>query len=116
MDRDIGFIGLGNMGLPMARNLLQRGFRVRVYSRTRSKARDLAHLGAVAVDVPADTVAADGLVITMVADDQALQAVTLGPGGIGARLSRGGLHVSMSTVSPELVRKLGDPMPPRPPR
>jgi 3-hydroxyisobutyrate dehydrogenase-like beta-hydroxyacid dehydrogenase len=108
MDRDIGFIGLGSMGLPMARNLLQRGFRLRVYNRTQNKARDLARLGAVVVDVPADTVAADGLVITMVADDQALQAVTLGPGGIGARLSRGGLHVSMSTVSPELVRKLAE--------
>jgi 3-hydroxyisobutyrate dehydrogenase-like beta-hydroxyacid dehydrogenase len=108
MDRDVGFIGLGNMGLPMARNLLQRGFRVRVYNRSLSKARELARLGAVAVDVPADTVAADGLVITMVADDQALQAVTLGPGGIGARLSRGGLHVSMSTVSPGLVRELAE--------
>ena len=108
MDRDIGFIGLGSMGLPMARNLLQRGFRLRVYNRTQNKARDLARLGAVVVDVPADTVAAEGLVITMVADDQALQAVTLGPGGIGARLSRGGLHVSMSTVSPELVRKLAE--------
>jgi 3-hydroxyisobutyrate dehydrogenase-like beta-hydroxyacid dehydrogenase len=108
MDRDIGFIGLGSMGLPMARNLLQRGFRLRVYNRTQNKARDLARLGAVVVDVPADTVAGDGLVITMVADDQALQAVTLGPGGIGGRLSRGGLHVSMSTVSPELVRKLAE--------
>ena len=108
MDRDIGFIGLGSMGLPMARNLLQRGFRLRVYNRTQNKARNLARLGAMGVDVPADTVAADGLVITMVADDQALQAVTLGPGGIGARLSRGGLHVSMSTVSPELVRKLAE--------
>jgi 3-hydroxyisobutyrate dehydrogenase-like beta-hydroxyacid dehydrogenase len=108
MDRDIGFIGLGSMGLPMARNLMQRGFKLRVYNRTQSKLRDLVRLGAVAVDVPADTVAANGLVITMVADDQALQAVTMGPGGIGARLSRGGLHVSMSTVSPDLVRKLAE--------
>jgi len=108
MDRDIGFVGLGSMGVPMARNLLQRGFRVRVYNRTQPKVRDLVRLGAVAVDVPADTVGADGLVITMVADDQALQAVTLGPGGIGARLSRGGLHVSMSTVSAALIRKLAD--------
>ncbi len=108
MDRDIGFVGLGNMGLPMARNLLQRGFRLRVYNRNESKTRDLVRLGAVAVGVPADTVQADGLVITMVSDDQALQAVTAGPGGIGARLSRGGLHVSMSTVSPELARKLAE--------
>jgi 3-hydroxyisobutyrate dehydrogenase-like beta-hydroxyacid dehydrogenase len=108
MDRDIGFIGLGNMGLPMARNLLQRGFRLRVYNRSESKTRDLVRLGAVAVNVPADTVQADGLVITMLSDDQALQDLTLGAGGFGARLARGGLHVSMSTVSPELVRKLDD--------
>jgi 3-hydroxyisobutyrate dehydrogenase-like beta-hydroxyacid dehydrogenase len=108
MDREIGFIGLGSMGLPMARNLLQRGFRLRVYNRSQGKARDLVRLGAVAVNVPADTVQPDGLVITMVSDDQALQDVTLGPGGIGARLSRGGLHMSMSTVSPELIRSLAE--------
>ena len=108
MDRDVGFIGLGNMGLPMARNLLQRGFRLRVYNRSDSKTRDLVRLGAVAVSVPADAVQSDGLAITMVSDDQALQAVTLGPGGIGARLSRGGLHLSMSTVSPELARELAE--------
>ena len=108
MDRDIGFIGLGNMGEPMARNLLQRGFRLRVYNRNAAKTRELVRLGAVAVEVPADAVQADGLVITMVSDDQALQAVTTGPGGIGARLGRGGLHVSMSTVSPELVGTLAE--------
>jgi len=108
MDRSIGFIGLGNMGLPMARNLLRRGFELRVYNRTPEKARELARLGAVAVDVPADVVQADGLVITMVSDDEALQVVTAGPGGIGARLGRGALHVSMSTVSPELIRKLAE--------
>jgi 3-hydroxyisobutyrate dehydrogenase-like beta-hydroxyacid dehydrogenase len=108
MDRSIGFIGLGTMGLPMARNLVRRGFELRVYNRTQEKTRELAQLGAKAVDVPADVVQADGLVITMVSDDEALQTVTAGPGGIGARLGRGGLHVSMSTVSPELVRKLAE--------
>ncbi|HWY73801.1 MAG TPA: NAD(P)-binding domain-containing protein, partial [Burkholderiaceae bacterium] len=90
MDRSIGFIGLGTMGLPMARNLVRRGFELRVYNRTQEKTRELAQLGAKAVDVPADVVQADGLVITMVSDDEALQTVTAGPGGIGARLGRGG--------------------------
>ena len=108
MNPEIGFIGLGSMGLPMARNLLQRGWRVRVYNRSPDKARELVRLGAVAVEEPADVVHPDGLAITMVSDDAALQAVTAGPGGIGGRLGRGGLHVSMSTVSPEAVRRLAE--------
>ncbi|HEX4584304.1 MAG TPA: NAD(P)-dependent oxidoreductase [Burkholderiaceae bacterium] len=108
MDREIGFIGVGSMGLPMARNLLQRGFKLRVYNRTEGRSRELVRLGAVAVEVPADAVRTDGLVVTMVSDDQALLAVTTGPGGIGARMGRGGLHVSMSTVSPEVIRRLAE--------
>ena len=106
MDKEVGFIGLGNMGLPMARNLLRHGFRVRVYNRSKDKARELTALGALVVDAPADTVLADGVAITMVSDDQALRAVAGGPEGLCARLRGGGLHISMSTVSPDLVRQL----------
>jgi 3-hydroxyisobutyrate dehydrogenase-like beta-hydroxyacid dehydrogenase len=108
MDQVVGFVGLGNMGLPMARNLLKRGFRLRVYNRSAARAGELAALGATVVDVPADAVTANGVVVTMVSDDAALGAVTGGPGGFGARLGRGGLHVSMSTVSPRLVRELAE--------
>jgi 3-hydroxyisobutyrate dehydrogenase-like beta-hydroxyacid dehydrogenase len=108
MDRDIGFIGLGAMGLPMARNLLERGFRVRVYNRSEGRSRELVKLGAIASAVPADVVGPDGIVITMVSDDQALRVVTLGENGIGGRLGHGGLHISMSTVSPDLVRLLAE--------
>jgi 3-hydroxyisobutyrate dehydrogenase-like beta-hydroxyacid dehydrogenase len=108
MDQDIGFVGLGAMGLPMARNLIKRGFRVRVFNRSEDKARELVKLGAIVAAVPADVVGPDGIVITMVADDQALRAVTLGAGGISGRLGHGGLHLSMSTVSPDLVGLLAE--------
>ncbi len=96
------------MGLPMARNLVQRGFRVRVYNRSEGKSRELEKLGALTASVPAEVVAADGIVVTMVSDDQALRAVTMGTDGICGRLGHGGLHVSMSTVSPELIGLLAE--------
>src|SRR2546427_2599286 len=70
---------------------------------------DALPIWAVAVSVPADAVQSDGLAITMVSDDQALQAVTLGPGGIGARLSRGGRseeHTSELQSQSNLVCRL----------
>jgi len=106
--QDVGFIGLGSMGLPMARNLLERGFRLHLFNRSDGRTRELTRLGASAASVPADVAHPDGLVITMVSDDQALRDVTEGPNGIGARLGRGGLHLSMSTVSPDLIRHLAE--------
>lgn len=103
---EVGFIGLGAMGSPMAANLLRAGHAVRVWNRSREKAAALVPLGAVVADRPVDTVVEGGVAITMVADDAALNEVVSGPGGIGDRLGRGGLHLSMSTVAPELSRRL----------
>jgi 3-hydroxyisobutyrate dehydrogenase-like beta-hydroxyacid dehydrogenase len=108
MSMKLGFVGLGSMGLPIARNLLAAGFAVRAYNRTAERAAPLAALGAALASNPADTVEPDGVVITMVADDAALKEVTTGPGGIGDRLGRGGVHVSMSTIAPETARMLAD--------
>ena len=104
----LGFVGLGSMGMPIARNLLAAGFAVRAYNRTPDRAAPLAALGAALASNPADTVEPDGVVITMVADDAALKEVTTGPGGIGDRLGRGGVHVSMSTIAPETARMLAE--------
>ena len=104
----LGFVGLGSMGMPIARNLLAAGFAVRAYNRTAERAAPLAALGAALASNPADTVEPDGVVITMVADDAALKEVTTGPGGIGDRLGRGGVHVSMSTIAPETARMLAE--------
>jgi 3-hydroxyisobutyrate dehydrogenase-like beta-hydroxyacid dehydrogenase len=95
------------MGRPMAELLVKAGYGVRVHNRTRDKERPLVEQGATPADRPAAVVPApDGAVVTMLADDAALEAVTLGPGGILETLGAGGLHLSCSTVSPAILRRL----------
>lgn len=106
MMQEIGFIGLGNMGQPMVMNLLKAGYKVKVYNRTPSKAKDVVTAGAQQVNRPTDVVSTGGIVITMVANDQALGEVVLGQEGFGEKLGTGGIHLSMSTVSPKTSRKL----------
>jgi 3-hydroxyisobutyrate dehydrogenase-like beta-hydroxyacid dehydrogenase len=102
----IGFIGLGSMGLPMARNLIEAGFPVKIFNRTKNKAEELVALGADLVDSLQEVANPDGIAITMVANDTALKEIVLGNKGIGSVLARGGVHLSMSTVSPEVAREL----------
>jgi 3-hydroxyisobutyrate dehydrogenase-like beta-hydroxyacid dehydrogenase len=102
----VGFIGLGLMGEPMARNLLGAGYALTIYNRTAEKARQLVGAGAKPAATPADAVQPGGVVITMVADDRALEEVTTGPQGFGERLGQGGIHLCMATVSPDLARRL----------
>src|SRR5579884_2424535 len=75
---EIGFIGLGSMGLPLARRLLEAGHRVAVYNRTPAAAERLAPFGAVAADSPAAAARGAEALVTMVADDAALEAVLEG--------------------------------------
>lgn len=107
IDKTIGFIGLGAMGLPMARNLIEGGFKLRIYNRTKSKADELIKLGAEVVDSPA-AAAADGIVVTMLANDAALAEIVTGKDGIGNALGQNGIHLSMSTISPQLARELAE--------
>jgi 3-hydroxyisobutyrate dehydrogenase-like beta-hydroxyacid dehydrogenase len=102
----IAFIGLGAMGSPMARNLLAAGYAVTVFNRTSGRAGELIAQGASLADSPAASVAPGGIAVSMLANDAALEAVTLGPAGLAGRLGPGGLHISMSTVSPETSRAL----------
>ncbi|MGZ6176038.1 MAG: NAD(P)-dependent oxidoreductase, partial [Candidatus Binataceae bacterium] len=108
MSTEVGFIGLGAMGEPMAANLAAAGYKLRVYNRTASKADALVAAGATRVERPGDAAIAGGVVITMVADDAALEHVTLGAGGLAERLGRGGIHISMSTVAPATTRRLAE--------
>jgi 3-hydroxyisobutyrate dehydrogenase-like beta-hydroxyacid dehydrogenase len=108
MSDTIGFIGLGRMGEPMARNLMRAGFKLRIYNRTPEKAAALAAEGASAVTRAADAVEPGGVAVSMVANDQALEEVVAGDGGLGATLGQGGVHVSMSTVSPATARRLAE--------
>jgi 3-hydroxyisobutyrate dehydrogenase-like beta-hydroxyacid dehydrogenase len=101
----IGFIGLGNMGTGMAANLLKSGHEVTAYNRSQDKVAALADQGA----KPAKSVAAacDGdIVITMLANDDAVDAVTFGDGGIVASLRPGATHVSSSTISVALSERM----------
>src|SRR5581483_9327094 len=108
MSERIGFIGLGNMGRPMASNLLQAGFALRVYNRNPSKAEPLVAQGAQRVSKPGEVVEPGGIAVTMVANDNALESVVTGEEGFLGRLGQNGIHLSMSTVSPATARKLAD--------
>lgn len=101
---EIGFLGLGLLGTPMAMNLQGRGHRLRVWNRTAEKADALVAAGAVRAETPAAAVPPGGIVISALWDDAAIDAVVESP-DFFARL-RGGLHVSTSTIAPEASRRL----------
>ncbi|MBI4311999.1 MAG: NAD(P)-dependent oxidoreductase [Chloroflexi bacterium] len=105
-DAPIGFIGLGIMGLPMARNLMKAGFPVVCYNRTSSTAQALAAEGAKAAGSPKEVAEACPIVITMVTDSPDVEAVALGPKGIVEGIRRDGVHIDMSTISPSVTRKI----------
>ena len=99
-----GFIGLGQMGLPMARNLIKAQHTVTVYNRTRERAEILRSGGALVASQPAEVCGGDVLV-TMLADDRALNEVVFGNQLI-PKLPRGAVHLSMSTISVALAERL----------
>src|SRR5262249_56828558 len=95
---NVGFIGLGQMGAGMAANLLRAGHAVTVYNRTPSRARPLVEQGARAAARVRDACCGDA-VITMLADDPAVEEVMFGHDGAIGVLREGTIHVSMSTIS-----------------
>ncbi|MGH7049778.1 MAG: NAD(P)-dependent oxidoreductase, partial [Acetobacteraceae bacterium] len=103
----IGFIGLGQMGAGMAASLLRAGHQVTVYNRTPEKAAPLQREGAIAAASIAAASAGEA-VCTMLADDAALERVTLGEGGIVQHLCAGALHVSCGTISVGLSERLAE--------
>lgn len=101
----IGFIGLGRMGAGMAANLLRAGHELAVWNRSADKAQPLLEQGAGTAASPREAAAGCGLVITMLADDAALDTVLDGADGLIAGLPRGALHVSMSTIAPATAER-----------
>lgn len=106
MTTPVGFVGLGAMGLPMARNLLKAGYGVRVFNRTVSRAEGLSTQGATVLTSPRAVAEQAPIVVSIMADDAALESVALGPDGILAGLTKDGIHVDMSTVSPDASKML----------
>jgi len=96
----IGFIGTGLMGAGMARSLIRKGHRLRIYNRTRAKAEEVAKLGGLVVDSPAEAARGADVIVTMLADPAALLGVVEGAEGILAMVSPGAVLIDSSTVSP----------------
>src|SRR5256884_5341398 len=102
------FTGLGNRGLRMARNLLQAGHALVVYNASQAGPQMLRRLDAPGPDGPAAAALGAEVLITMLGDDDAVEAMVLGDGGALAALPRGAIHISMSTISPALSRRLSE--------
>jgi 3-hydroxyisobutyrate dehydrogenase len=102
----IGWIGLGNMGTPMVKNLIKAGFEVTVYNRTASKTTSLQEAGAKVADHAGELWSKADTLITMVADDAAVKQIYQGEGGLLAGALAGKTAIDMSTVSPDTSREL----------
>ena len=102
----IGFIGLGIMGKPMARNLLKAGYPLVVYNRSRPAMEALAAEGAVLADSPKAVAEQVDVVISCVSDSPDVEAVALGSNGIIEGAKPGLLYIDMSTIAPATARKV----------
>ena len=103
---NIAFLGLGKMGSPMARRLLEAGHPLTVWNRTPGPAESLAAQGATIAATPAAAAQSADIVLTMLFDDAANEPVLLAPGGVLDALRPGALHVSHSTISVALSERL----------
>jgi 3-hydroxyisobutyrate dehydrogenase-like beta-hydroxyacid dehydrogenase len=102
----IGFLGLGNMGTPMALRLLAAGHELSVWNRSEGRTKPLIHEGAIAAATPAEAELSADAVITMLFDDTAYEQVLFGANGLADALSPGALHISCSTISVALSERL----------
>ena len=101
----VGFIGLGNMGSGMAANVLKAGHEITVYNRTASKMNALVERGAHPATHVTDACRGEA-VITMLADDGAVESIAFGDEGVTGNLGKGAIHISMSTISVALSERL----------
>jgi len=100
----VALFGLGQMGLGMALRLLEGGYKLNVYNRTPEKAKPLVEKGAELFENPAAAVSATKVLITMLSDDHAVMALTKNE--VLQALGDGGIHLSMSTISPAAAEEL----------
>ncbi|HWP47059.1 MAG TPA: NAD(P)-dependent oxidoreductase [Candidatus Limnocylindrales bacterium] len=108
MKKRVGFIGLGVMGRPMARNILKAGFPLTVYNRTQEKTRELVSSGAIAVNSPRAVGENADVVITMVSDSPDVKEVILGDQGVLQGAKKGTIIIDMSTISPMVSKEIAE--------
>jgi 2-hydroxy-3-oxopropionate reductase len=106
MAEQIGFIGLGVMGRPMAKHLVAKGHRVVVHSRSRAPVDDLVAAGATAVPSSAEAARQSAIVITMLPDTSDVEQALTAPDGVIAGLQRDAVVIDMSSISPVATRRL----------
>ncbi|MDQ6941774.1 MAG: 2-hydroxy-3-oxopropionate reductase [Candidatus Eremiobacteraeota bacterium] len=104
----IGFIGLGIMGKPMARNLVGAGYRVIALNRSRGPVDELVALGAATAATPRDVAAQSDVVITMLPDSPDVESVALGADGIVGGIRPGALWIDMSTIAPATTKHVAE--------
>jgi 3-hydroxyisobutyrate dehydrogenase len=102
----IGWIGLGNMGIPMAEQLIKADYEVTVYNRSKEKESVLKEMGASVAETPKDLIAATDVLIVMVSDDAAIEQVFSGAEGLFSVETSGKIIINMSTVSPSISKKM----------
>ncbi|MCA9418813.1 MAG: NAD(P)-dependent oxidoreductase, partial [Candidatus Omnitrophica bacterium] len=101
--KKVGFIGMGIMGLPMARNLMKAGFEVTVHSRTMSKCDELVKEGAKKAETPSEAARGMDATVTIVTDTPDVEAVILGENGVIESAEEGSVVIDMSTISPSVT-------------
>ena len=104
--RKLGFIGIGSMGRPIARRLLQAGYKVMVYNRDRRKAEALVECGATVAKKISQLAFYANVILSCLPTDDAVRIVYAGPEGVFANVRPGSVIIEMSTVNPEISREL----------
>ncbi|HZF56929.1 MAG TPA: 2-hydroxy-3-oxopropionate reductase, partial [Rubrobacter sp.] len=102
----VGFIGLGIMGKPMAKNLIEAGHELVVFNRTQSKAEELAGDGATVAGSPREVAERSDVIITMLPDSPQVEEVLVGENGVLEGIKEGALVVDTSTISPVVTEEL----------
>ncbi|MCH2321378.1 MAG: 2-hydroxy-3-oxopropionate reductase [SAR202 cluster bacterium] len=106
-EKNIGFVGLGIMGRPMAKNLIKAGYSLTVYDMVGTAVEEVVNEGAVAAASAADVAEASSLTITMVPDSADSEAAILGPGGVLEGAASGSAVIDMSSIAPGMSQKIG---------
>ena len=106
MPENIGFIGLGVMGKPMARHLIAKGHHLTVHNRSKGAVDELVAAGAAAANSPAEVARQSSIVITMVPDTPDVEAVIAGPDGVLTAIQPGTVVIDMSSISPTATKRL----------
>jgi 2-hydroxy-3-oxopropionate reductase len=106
LNQRIGFIGLGVMGLPMAKNLISAGYSLVVYDTRPGPVGELTQLGAVAAGSPREAAKASDVIITMLPDSADVESVALGEKGLIDAVHDGQIHIDMSTIAPSAAVKV----------